>query len=855
MKKDKPLENSSPGIRWLFLMAWRDSRRNRGRLLLFVSSIILGIAALVATLSFGEDLRNGIDDQAKVLVGADLVIRSNRPLTPAELAIPDTVPNRHAREDNFASMIYFVRSGESRLVQVRALDGEYPFYGSLETTPTEAGHSFRNERQALVDKGLLLQYGAQVGDSIRIGSLNFAIAGILNKAPGSTELSMTVAPPVYIPLRYLSQAGLQQRGSRIQYQYYYQYPSPTDIGRFMDSLTSRLGKAHLRYETIESRKTRMSRAFGDFTEFLTLISFIALLMGCIGVGSAVHIYIREKIDGIAVLRCLGVKVRQAFLIYLIQIACIGLLGSVAGVSLGLVIQRILPVVFRDLLPLEAATHLSPRSIGQGMITGLTISILFALLPLLSIRSISPLYTLRRSFEPPRRNRDPLKGVVYTTIFLFVAIFSFWQMHAWTKAFIFCGSLFAAFLLLAGVARLLMWSVRHFFPASWNYLWRQGFANLYRPNNQTLILIVTIGLGTTFIGTLYFVQQMLVDRIAISSGKNQGNMVLFDVQNSELKGVVGLAIHNGVTILQDAPLVSMRLTQIRRRLPDRAREDSVDHHDRRWVFDEEARATYRDTLTGTEKILSGKLGTPVRSPQDIIYVSLEEEYARAMIHAGLGDTLLFNVQGLPLTTVIGSIRTVNSRRLETNFHIVFPGGVLEQAPQFHILIARVPSVEVSARFQKAVVQQFSGVSVIDLGLVLSILDEVLDKIGFVIRFMAGFSMLTGLIVLIASVLISKFQRIQETVLLRTLGARRRQILIIATLEYFFLGALAAGTGILLSLATSWFLARYSFESSFSPHAAPIALLFASICLLTITIGLLNSRSVLNRPPLEILRKEV
>jgi putative ABC transport system permease protein len=209
----------------------------------------------------------------------------------------------------------------------------------------------------------------------------------------------------------------------------------------------------------------------------------------------------------------------------------------------------------------------------------------------------------------------------------------------------------------------------------------------------------------------------------------------------------------------------------------------------------------------------------------------------------------------VTTIVGSLRQVDWRRMETNFRVVFPVGVLEAAPQFHVLVARVPSSDVSAHFQQALVRSFPNASVIDLELVLRVLDDILDKIGFVIRFMAGFSILTGLVVLIASVLISKYQRIQETVLLRTLGASRRQIRMITTLEYFFLGGLAAATGIVLSLACSEALARYIFEATFAPHWWPVFIIFASICGLTILIGLYNSRGVLNRPPLEVLRSEV
>jgi putative ABC transport system permease protein len=884
--------NNQPRLSWLLLMAWRDSRRNRSRLFLFISSVVLGIAALVATLSFGHNLRMAIDDQAKELVGADLMIGSSQPLSKAVQALADSVPRRRSLQCSFASMVYFVKSGSSRLVQVRALDGDYPFYGSFGTEPARAGQLWRSRRQALVDKALMLQYGAQVGDSIRVGDLNFAIAGALEKAPGSNEISATVAPPVYIPLRWLDQAGLLKRGSRVYYQYYYQFLPAVNMDKLMAAIGPRLENAGVHYETVESRKERMSRAFSDLTEFLTLISFIALLMGCIGVASAVHIYIREKIGGIAVLRCLGVKARQAFLIYLIQVVGMGLIGSIAGTVIGVGVQQVLPAVLKDLLPLQTGFMLSWTAIGEGIVTGMAVSVLFALLPLLTIRKISPLYTLRLSVEPAATIWDPLKILVYAAILLFVGVFAWLRMHSSGKAIAFTAGLLGALLLLAGAAKLLMAVVRRLFPARWSYLWRQGFANLYRPNNQTLILVVTIGLGTTFIGTLYFVQQLLIDKVKAAVGNNQGNMVLFDIQPDEVKGITELAKGERLVVLEDLPVVTMRITKMRGMTVEQAavgrgrreRAGRGNGGDRgamgsgrgsaedgrgpagdsggvgrerdslpRWIFENEIRVTYRDSLLSKEKLTAGRLGPPVRSPQDTVYIRVDEDYAK-MLHLVVGDSILFNVQGLPVSTVIGGLVKADWRQLQTGFSIVFPGGVLEQAPQFHVLVTRVPSAAVSARFQQSVVRAYPNVSVIDLQLVLQVLEDILGKIGFVIRFMAGFSILTGVVVLIASVLISKYQRIQESVLLRTLGASRRQVLVITLLEYFFLGALASATGIGLSLAFSEVLARMSFESSFVVNWWPVLVIFVSVCGLTILIGLYNSRGVLNKPPLEILRRE-
>lgn len=217
-------------------------------------------------------------------------------------------------------------------------------------------------------------------------------------------------------------------------------------------------------------------------------------------------------------------------------------------------------------------------------------------------------------------------------------------------------------------------------------------------------------------------------------------------------------------------------------------------------------------------------------------------------------MTFNVQGTLMETIVGSYRKVDWNRVQTNFLIVFPTGVLEKAPQFHVLLTHVPDVTTSARFQQTLVKTYPNISVIDLNLVLSILDDILGKIGFVIRFMAGFCILTGLIVLIASVLISKYQRIQESVLLRTLGAGRKQIYAINAIEYFLIGAMAATTGILLALIASWALAEFSFDTSFSPDWLPVLIIFIVICALTVLIGLINIRSIVNRSPLEILRNE-
>lgn len=836
-------------IPWLFDMALRDSRKNRSRLLLFISAIIFGIAALVAIYSFRYNLQNDINSQAATLIGADLVVSGNKPADAAIKPLLDSLGDKRSEERSFPSMIYFPRTQGTRLVQVRALQGSFPYYGSLETEPVLAGTAFKNSKSALVDKTLMMQFNMHVNDSIKVGEVTFQIAGILDKAPGQTGVSSGIAPIVYIPLKYLEQTGLSKKGSRINYSFYYKYDKPVNMSKLVKTIEHRVDKADMNIETIEIRKENTGRSFGDLTRFLSLVGFIALLLGCVGVASAIHIYIREKIASIAIMRCLGVKASEAFLIYLIQIIGIGIIGSVIGAVLGTSIQHILPMVMKDFLPITISTDISWLAIGQGILLGIIISVLFALLPLISIRNISPLNTLRIDYDNVNLIRDPFRWLVYFLIILFIITFTFIQLDSWLASIFFTIGIFIAFLVLTFTAWLLMKLMRLFIKSSWGYLFRQGFANLYRPNNQTIILIVSIGLSTTFICTLFFIQSILMGQISLSSSGNQSNMILFDIQTSQQKAIAQLTRQKGLPVLQQVPIVAVKLEKINGKTEADVKKDTTLKYPVR-AFTWEYRVTYRDTLSATEKIIKGEW-VGKADPGKEIPVSIEDNFSKRN-HVNIGDHLVFNVQGVPMPTIVSSVRQVNWNKIQTNFQVVFPKGILEDAPQFHVLLTHVPSAKASAQFQQAVVKRFPNVSIIDLGLVLNVIDGLLDKIGYVIRFMSAFSIITGIVVLIASVRISKYQRIQESVLLRTLGASRKQIFTITALEYLFLGALSALTGIVIAVAGSWLLAKYSFEVPFAINLIPAVILFFVISLLTVVIGLLNSRGVLNKPPLEILR---
>lgn len=838
---------------WLFRMAWRDSRRSRQRLLLFMSAIVLGIAALVAINSFGDNLARSIDDQARELLGADLTLSWSRPPSAKTAKLAKTLGRDRAYEVSFASLVSIPKTGGVRLAQVKGLEGNFPYYGTWEVQPASAIQTFRqaSQRVALVDDGLLVQLGAQPGDSVKVGNLSFLIAGRVTKTPGQAAIAATVAPTVFIPNQFLASTGLLQRGSRVAYKYYYQFAPGTDVEKYVKTISARLDKEGISYDTVDGRKKQTGRSFADLTKYLSLVAFVALLLGCVGVASAVQLYVKEKVTSVAILRTLGASGRQAFLIYLIQTALMGLLGAVIGALAGSGVQLVLPRVFSNFLPVTVETSLSGAAILGGIGTGVLISVLFSLLPLLAIRNVSPLRTLRSSYEADLSNRDPFRWLVYLLVLGFIVGFAYLQTKNFMLAVGFTGGLAVAFGILTLLGLGLIWLVRKFFPASWSYVWRQSLANLYRPNNQTLILVTSIGLGAFLIATLYLTQGLLLGRVELSASGKQPNMVLFDIQNAQIAGIRSLVTQQKLPILQEVPVVTMRLNDING-TTSAVRKNAKDTTAKTpsWAFTREYRVTYRDTLISSEKLVSGK--APYQE-NGAVYVSIENGFLDRM-HLKLGDTLNFNVQGAPIQTIVGGTREVEWNRVQTNFLVVFPSGVLEQAPQFHVLMTRVPDNQTSAVLQRALVSNFPNVSAIDLGLILKTVDEILGQISFVIQFMALFSILTGLLVLASSVVISKYQRMRESVLLRTLGASRGQILRITALEYGLLGLLAALSGILLSLVSTWSLARFVFEVPYQPSTFPLVVIAFTVTVLTVVIGVFNSREVLVRPPLDVLRAE-
>ncbi|MBZ9729380.1 ABC transporter permease [Salegentibacter sp. JZCK2] len=844
-------KTSKPGFNWLFKMAWRDGKASGKKLTLFMASIVLGIAAVVSIQSFGENLKDNISLQSKALMGADFKIDSDDPPNERVMQIMDSLGGAEAREIKFASMAAFPQNEATKLMQVRGIEGGFPFYGELETQPVAAANTYQEDGAALVDATVMLQLGIKPGDSIKIGKVTLPIAGALNSVPGSTAIFSSVAPPVLIPYRFIEESGLVQTGSRIDYEFYFTADPKTDMEKLDEELDPILDAEEADIDTHTSTSDRLGRRYENFGKFLNLVAFIALLLGCVGIASAIHIYIKEKLRAVAVLKCLGASKKQTFLIYLIQVAFMGLIGGIIGTALGLVLQQLFPWLLEGLLPVDVQITFSLQVIVMGILLGILMSVLFALYPLIGTLYISPLQALRVVKEESKKSRKAII-LVSLGIFLFIFLFSLWLLEDWEYSLAFVGGILVTFSILAGVAYLFMQAIRKYFPHSWGFAARQSLLNLFRPQNQTLTLVLAIGIGTFLISTLYFSKDLLLAQASIESQADSPNMILLDVQSEQREAVAQTIKANNLPVLSDIPIVTMRVQSIAGKSVNEIRNDTTSQINS-WVLNHEFRVTYRDSLIASENIESGSW-TAEGADIKPVPVSISDNFAEDA-KVDVGDELTFNVQGVLLDAVVGSVRTVDWSRMQLNFSLVFPEGVLEEAPQFHVLTTKVPGEEKSAALQQELVKKFPNVSIIDLRQVLNVIEMLLGRISWIINFMAFFSILTGIIVLLGAIRTSKYQRIRESVLLRTLGAKGKQILNITALEYIYLGVLGGLSGVLLSLISSQLLAWLVFESPFTPSLIPFLVVFPGIVLLVLIIGLSNSLSVIRKPPLEVLRKEV
>ncbi len=831
-------------------MAWRDSRGSRARLLLYLSALVVGVAVLVAINGFGDNLTRTIDNESRQLLGADFALERDDAFPDSIRAVTDSIGGTQARRISFSSMVAFGANGGTRLSTIRATEPGYPFYGAVETTPASRYEGFAERGEALVDATLWNEFALSEGDSIRVGRNWYPVAGRVDQMPNEAGIASSFSPRVYVPYARLD-TTLLGPGSRAERELYFRFNDNRDVEALVENIRPEMEAADVDIDTVEEAAGNWQEGLGNLYRFLSLVGFMALILGCIGIASAMHVYIQQRLTSVAVLRCLGAKSGQTFRIYLTQAAALGVLGGGLGTALGVAMQMGVPAVLADFLPVPVAFTVSWRAVGLGLGLGTVATLLFALIPLLPVRRVSPLQALRQQVEGAT-GRDWMRWAVGGVIAAALTSFAVVQAPTWQIGLGYAGGLVAVFGALAGLAYGLMRLLRRIVPSSWSYPLRQGLANLHRPHNQTTVLLVALGLGTFLIATLLVAQETILSQIRLTGdAENRPNMVLFDVQPDQVRGVSQAISDAGAPVLDEVPIVTMRLSQVNGRTVESLREDPDVRTT--WAHRREYRSTYRDHLSESEEILEGTFVRERFEGEGPVPISLETGIADEL-NVQLGDELTFDVQGVSMTTKVRSLRRVDWQRIGTNFFVVFPPGVLEEAPQIYAMLSRTEGPDQAASVQNAVVSAFPNVSIIDLTLVLRTAQDLFSKLGYVIRVMALFSVITGLLVLMGTLLVNRYQRAEESVLLKTLGASRATVLKILAVEYLLLGALAAVAGIGLAVGAGWMLAYFVFDSTVAVSWSDLTLTFVVIVTLVLGLGLFNSRTLYDQSPRAVLQAE-
>lgn len=606
-------------LRFALVMAWREGRRARARLTLHVTAVGLGVAALVAINSFSADVRRTVIHQARTLLGADLELERSSPLD-SLAAVLDSARRGGtsvSHVTSFGSMVLAPRSGRTRLVEIRAVDGAFPYYGTVRTAPPGLWASLPTARGLLVDSAVLITLATRVGDTLAVGDARFPIAGAVTETPGEVGLRTALGPRVFLAARYLASTGLLGFGSRAQYRAYLKFPDELTGQRFLIRHRAALDAAGIGHRTVRNEEEDLNRALGSLARYLGLVALVAILLAGVGVASAVRVFVRSKLPTAALLRCLGASERTVFGIYMAQAIAVGALGAAGGVVLGVGVQALLPAIVRAFLPLDVAVALDVRVVASGLALGILTAAVSAFLPLLDLRAATPLQALRRDLAGTTPVSLAPRVVAVAGIAGGVVALSLWEAPRPTIGLGFAGGVGAAAFLLWLTAVGLMKGVRRFFPSRAPYVIRQGLANLFRPENQTAAVVVGLGFGVCLLGALYIVQRNLVSAFSPDTRPGRPNLVLFDVEPDQRSGVADFLTARGIAPSGFIPVVPARITAVNSR-PIGALRDSTRRGFSRAALSREYRNTYRDTLIGGEEITAGHWWGPTNgagSPQD------------------------------------------------------------------------------------------------------------------------------------------------------------------------------------------------------------------------------------------------
>jgi putative ABC transport system permease protein len=841
-------------------MVWRELRAAWGRLLFFFLCVAIGVGAIAALRSVIQNVREALVREARVLTAADVVFSTNRPWPEATRATLDAAMARAPvrQRVEVVELATMVRPADesravARMAELQAVDAGYPLYGRL---VLRDGLTFEtallDNRGILVRPELLVQLGLAVGDQVRVGNSTFTIRGVIETEPGRRAGMFSLGPRVIIARRDLEATGLLSFGARARFAILLRVDE-SGIESLVQGVRDQFKGSFVTARSYRSTEDRLGEDLRVAENYLSLIGFVMVVLGGIGVWSVTRVFIGQRIRSIAVMKCLGATSRQILAIYVAQVATLGLLGSLLGLVLGAIALRFLPGGLFGLDNLQA--RLTPQASVQAVAVGVLVSLLFALVPLLEVRRVRPLWLLRdesarTSLGGRLRNIDWTQWGTVALVGVALALVASWQAASLAAGLIVSIGLLAITAALFTTAALVIRAVRPL-RRTRIFALRHAVLSLARPGNQTRVILLAVGLGTFFILGVRLVQGTLLEQFSLDLRPDAPDMFLLDVQRDQMADIERVVKATpGTAGLRLIPVLRARVTGVRGAT---AKVDGVEGVQGRQGLGREFVITYREALEANETLLDGRFWA--QSADGMAEVSIEESLRR---NAGLqmGDVVRFDILGRVIEARVTSVRNVDWNDVRSGgFMFVFRPGTLEKAPHGFMGVLRAPDTpEARARLQRDLVAAHANVSAVDVREVVKAAQGILGNVTLAITAVGGLALFSGVLIVIGSVAMTRFQRLYESAILKTLGATPRTITAMVALEYLGLGALGGLVGALGALALSWAVSHYLFEMPWRPAPGTVVLGIVLTAVVVGLVGILASLDVVRRRPLAVLRAE-
>ncbi len=855
-------------MKFILRMAYREIRASWHRLLFFFLCIAIGVGSIVSLRSIVQNIRASVSQQAQALLTADVQITSGAAFNEQAKAIFEKFYKSptvlaHADSLEMPTMVRPINNTQvaPKQIEIRAVQSSFPFYGEMILADgLRYDFSLLKDRGIVVRPTLLQQLNVKVGDKVKIGSLEFTIRGVIEQEPGNTLTAFSLGPRVFANYDDVIAAGLTGFGSRVRYRIQLK-TQPGQAEAVTKQIRDELKTQPLiGVRSYREAENRVAESFTQVENFLSLIGLIILVLGGIGISSVTRVFIQQKMKTIAVLKCLGGRNSRVLGTYLVQVMALGLIGSGLGVLISKAVLFALPRYLADRIPPGIQIGLTWPAVFQGFGIGILIALLFAALPLLEIRNIKPILVLRATDAVHGKRRfDWLKITLGAFVIAGLVALAGWQAGSLKIGAIFLGGLAATAFILNLAGWLLIRSVKQLRHVN-SFVLRQGINSLYRPGNQTKVILLAVGLGAFFIISVRLLQANLLDEFSLNLGANSPDMYLIDIQPKQREAIADTITQELGTKPELVPTLRARIAEINGKAVNIESNERNQNQNRnqnqqqnRGMLARDYTITYRDHLDTPEKVVEGQFWDSSPSAQPEISI---EELVRDELKVKIGDTITFDFAGQRITSKITNVRRVDWRNARIGFLVVFRPGALDELPQ-QMLITAVkapPPGQARVNFQRTLLDRFGNISVIDIRDIIEAASKVIDTVSTAVTFVGGFVFLSGLLILIGSIAMTKYHRLYESAILKTLGAKRKLIVLITLIEYGVLGLLAGVIGSAAAIILSWSVSKYALEIgwSFTPSINFVGV--ALTLLLVTVIGVISSWDVMIKKPLGILRAE-